>query len=121
MKYYRGETLKGIIAVLGMLSIPTLIVKDRIKKIRLEEEEKRITQKIVKNTMMLEESLNNKKVLKYIDFIKNTKIPQKILCKNIILNGYDIIKNKNSIDNTLKLRLKHIMELKGIREEYKRN
>ncbi|QGU94869.1 hypothetical protein GOM49_06935 [Clostridium bovifaecis] len=70
VKYNRKETLTGLITAVGLLSIPAIVVKDRIKAIRVQEEEKKAIQKIVKYTMELEENLTNNNVMQYIQRIK---------------------------------------------------
>lgn len=110
----RHETLTVITTLAGLLSVPALVVKDRIKKIRSEEEEKKIIKKLIKNTVKLEENLNNKKVSEYIELIRDIQIPNKVICKNIIKNGYELVKSSENVDDKLKLELRIVLEGKGI-------
>lgn len=110
----RQETLTAIATLAGLLSVPVMVVKDRIKKIRAEEEEKKIIEKLIKNTVKLEENLNNKKVSEYIELIQHIQIPNKVVCKNIIKNGYDLVKSSENVDDKLKLELRIVLESKGI-------
>lgn len=112
-RYSKSDTVKGVIAVASLLSIPVLVVRDRIKKIRLEEEEKKTIDRIVTNTVDLEKNLTNDKAERYIEFVRKVSIPNKMVCKNIILNGYDIVKSNSNIDENLKNQLRIILEAKG--------
>jgi len=113
-KYNPKETLKGILTIAGLLSIPTLVIKDRIKDIRHKELERKTLDKIIKNTMELETDLNNLKVIQYLQFIQSIEIPNKILCKNIIIEGYKIIKDSKEIDEKIKGDLRFVLECKGV-------
>ncbi|MCY6356544.1 transcription factor [Clostridium sp. ZS2-4] len=118
VRYVKKETLTAVATVVGLLSIPVLVVKDRIKKIRAEEEEKKNIEKLIKNTIKIEENLNNKKVGEYIELIRYIQIPNKVICKNIIKNGYDLVKLSENVDDKLKLELRIVLESKGIRVLY---
>lgn len=114
----RHETLTAVATLAGLLSVPVLVVKNRINKIRTEEEEKKITEKLIKNTVKLEGDLNNKKVSEYIELIRNIQIPNKVICKNIIKNGYDLVEASENVDDKLKLELRMVLESKGIEVLY---
>ncbi|MGY0374969.1 transcription factor [Clostridium sp. JNZ J1-5] len=113
-KYDRKETITGIIAVAGMLSIPVLVVKNRMKSIMEEEMEKRTMKAIIKNTMELESDLTNMKVIKYLQFIQSIEVPSKTLCKNVIIEGYKLIKDSDNISDKLKADLRILLECKGV-------
>ncbi|MCY6369095.1 transcription factor [Clostridium ganghwense] len=117
-KVEKKETLTAVVAAIGLLSIPALVVRDRIKNIRAEEEEKRIIKKLIKNTVNLEENLTNEKVTEYIEFVRQIKIPNKVMCKNIARDGYDMVKASENIEDNLKSNLRTILECKGVRELY---
>lgn len=114
-RYSKVGTVKSIITVIGLMSIPTLVVRDKVKRIRKEQQEKNIMEKILKKTLKLEKTLNNKVVAEYIDFIYGLDIPNKSICKNMILNGYELIYNDKRIDNDLKERLEKLIYNKGIK------
>lgn len=113
-RYNRKETITGIIAVAGMLSIPVIVVKDRMKSIIEEESEKRTVNAIIKNTMELESDLTNMKVIKYLRFIQSIEVPSKTLCKNVIIEGYKMIKDSDNISDKLKADLRILLECKGV-------
>lgn len=118
VRYAKKENLTTGLVLVGLLSVPLLVVKDRIKKIRLEESEKKTIERIVRNTLNLEKNLTNDKVEKYIEFVRNLSIPNKMVCKNIILNGYDLIKSNSNIDENLKKQFRIILEVKGFKMIY---
>lgn len=110
----RYETLTSVATLVGLLAVPVLVVKDRIKKIRAEEEEKKVVEKLIKNTVKLEENLSNKKVREYIEVIRHSEIPNKVICKNIMKNGYDLVKSSENVDDKLKMELRIVLESKGV-------
>lgn len=117
-KLGKKEIATTIIYFAGMLSVPVLVVKNRMKKIRLEEKEKRNIYKILKYTIELENNLTNTMVMKYMKFIKSIDIPDKALCKNIIIDGYNIVKNSNKISDRLKSELRILLDCMGINFSY---
>lgn len=114
VKYDRKETLTGLVTVIGLLSIPAIVVKDRIKAIKAQEKEKKAMKEIVKYTMELEENLTNKNVIQYIQSMKNIDIPNKIMCKNIIIEAYKLVKDNKDINDDLKADLRMLLECKGV-------
>ena len=98
-KYDRKEAIAGLLTLVGMLSIPVIVVKDKIKSIKAQEEEKRAIEKIMKYSMELEENLTNKNVARYIRFIQDIEVPNKIMCKNIIIETYKLVKDSIDIND----------------------
>jgi hypothetical protein len=113
-KYDSKETLARLLAIIGMLSIPALVVKDKVKFIKAHEEEKRAIEKIMKYSMELEENLTNKNVARYIRFIEDIEVPNKIMCKNIIIETYKLVKDSTDITDSLKADLRMLLECKGV-------
>ncbi|MFU0824983.1 transcription factor [Clostridium sp.] len=113
-KYNTRETLTGLLTIVGMLSIPVVVIKDKIKSIKTQEEEKRAVEKIMKYSMELEENLTNKNVARYIRFIEDIDVPNKIMCKNIIIETYKLVKDSTDIDDSLKADLRILLECKGV-------
>lgn len=114
----RYDTLTSVATLAGLLALPVLVVKDRIKKIRTEEEEKKLIEKLIKNTVKLEENLNNKKVSEYIELIRCSQIPNKVIYKSIMENGYELVKSSENVDDKLKLELRIVLESKGVLDLY---
>ncbi|KOA21485.1 hypothetical protein CLHOM_01560 [Clostridium homopropionicum DSM 5847] len=113
-KYNKKEILKSILTIAGLLSIPTLMIKDKIKNIRHEELQRRTLEKIIKNTMELDNNLCNLKAIQYLQFIQSVEIPDKTLCKNIIIEGFKMIKDSKEIDDRIKGDLRFVLECKGV-------
>ena len=112
--YGKKETAAGAIAIIGLLAVPAMVVKNKMKTIRAREQEKRTIQKIIKNTMELENNLTNINVIRYVQFIQGINIPDKMICKNVIIEGFKLVRDCNDISDKLKADLRIILECKGV-------
>lgn len=112
--YGKKERAAGAIAIIGLLAVPAVIIKNKAKTIRDREQEKRTIQKILKNTIELENNLTNINVIKYVQFIQSIEIPDKTICKNVIIEGFKLVRDCDDISDKLKADLRIILECKGV-------
>lgn len=89
-------------------------IKNKIKFIKAKKNDQKQTQRILENTIELKNNITNKNVINYIMFIKNINIPNKILCKSIIIDVYKLIKDSENINQQLKVDLRMLLECKGV-------
>ncbi|WP_231148366.1 transcription factor [Clostridium botulinum] len=90
----------------------TLIEKIKIN--RIEKIKDKNTRKIVMYSICVKRNITNENVVKYIRFIKNIDIPNRILCKSTIIDVYKSIKDSENIKDNLKSDLRILLGCKGI-------
>jgi len=112
--YKKNEKVAGIIAIAGLLTVPAVVVKNIVKDIKVKEQEKRTIQKIIKNTIQLENNLTTINVIKYLQFIQSIDIPNKTICKNVIIEGFKLVRDCEEINDKLKADLRILLECKGV-------
>jgi hypothetical protein len=112
--YQKKEKAVGIVAIIGLLTVPAIVIKNRVRDIKIKEHEKNTIQKILKNTMELENNLTNINTIRYLQFIQSIDIPDKIMCKNVIIEGFKLVKDCEKISDKLKADLRILLECKGV-------
>lgn len=112
--YKKNEKVAGIIAIAGLLTVPAVVVKNIVKDIKVKEQKKRTIQKIIKNTIELENNLTTINVIKYLQFIQSIDIPNKTICKNVIIEGFKLVRDCEDINDKLKADLRILLECKGV-------
>lgn len=90
------------------------IIKKKIYfRIYKRNENKNII-RIIKNSIYVKQNISNEIVIGYIKFINEIDIPDRILCKNIIIETYKKIKESSVIKDNIKSDLRMLLEFKGV-------